>query len=81
MPASRNSWRRATGAALRWPTSWACPRSPSPAISTGVYGYPRRAAAEIAIGTLTTTPTDLGEVLVVAFDDATLRTYEDLLTD
>lgn len=50
-----------------------------PAISTGVYGYPKREAAEIAIGTLLNTSTDVEVARLVAFDDATLRLYEELL--
>jgi O-acetyl-ADP-ribose deacetylase len=50
-----------------------------PAISTGVYGYPRADAARIAIATLTGTTTAVDDVLLVAFDDETLRLYEDEL--
>ena len=50
-----------------------------PAISTGIYGYPKRAAAEIAIGALRTTPTGVELVRLVAFDDATLALYEEVL--
>jgi len=52
-----------------------------PAISTGIFGYPPRAAAEIALSTLAAT--DLADALdnvrLVAFDEATLRTYRELL--
>jgi O-acetyl-ADP-ribose deacetylase len=55
-----------------------------PAISTGVYGYPKDAAAEIAVATLTATPSRVELVRLVAFapfatgggDDATYRLYE-----
>ena len=52
-----------------------------PAISTGIFGYPPRAAAEIAVATLAATdgPDALELVRLVAFDDATLRTYRELL--
>lgn len=47
-----------------------------PAISTGVYGYPPAEAARIAVETVTTTPTDVALIRLVAFDAAT----RDLLT-
>lgn len=50
-----------------------------PAISTGVYGYPPEAAAEIAVATLRATPTDAEQILLVAFDDRTLAAYESAL--
>ncbi len=50
-----------------------------PAISTGIYGYPRREAAEIAVRTLRECAADLDSVLLVAFDEATSRDYEELL--
>jgi O-acetyl-ADP-ribose deacetylase len=50
-----------------------------PAISTGIYGYPRREAAEIAVRTLRECAGDLDSVLLVAFDEPTFRDYEDLL--
>jgi O-acetyl-ADP-ribose deacetylase (regulator of RNase III) len=49
-----------------------------PAISTGIYGYPPDAAAEIAVRTLTECAGDL-DVTLVAFDAATLGRYERLL--
>ena len=51
-----------------------------PAISTGVYGYPKEAAARIAIDTLRATPTSVERAILVAFDDATLQLYEELIT-
>jgi O-acetyl-ADP-ribose deacetylase (regulator of RNase III) len=50
-----------------------------PAISTGVYGFPRREAAEIAIDTLRATDTRVERALLVAFDDDTLALYRDLV--
>jgi O-acetyl-ADP-ribose deacetylase (regulator of RNase III) len=46
-----------------------------PAISTGVYGYPRRAAAETAVATLRAATTDVELVRLVAFDEETLELY------
>ncbi|QKW23864.1 macro domain-containing protein [Kitasatospora sp. NA04385] len=39
-----------------------------PAIATGVYGFPPDLAARIAVDTLTTTPTGLALIRLVAFD-------------
>jgi len=50
-----------------------------PAISTGIYGYPREDAARIAVETLRSTPTEVELARLVAFDDETLRLYEELL--
>jgi O-acetyl-ADP-ribose deacetylase len=50
-----------------------------PAISTGAYGYPPRQAAEIAVDTLRSTPTDVERVLLVAFDAETLELYRQRL--
>ena len=47
-----------------------------PAISTGIYGYPRAHAAEIAVTTVLGTPTAVEHVHLVAFDDDTLALYE-----
>jgi len=50
-----------------------------PAISTGVYGYPRPEAATIAVGTLRATPTAVELVRLVAFDAGTLGLYRSRL--
>ena len=46
-----------------------------PAISTGVYGYPVEAAAAVAVETVHSTPTDVDEVVFVAFDQETFDAY------
>ncbi|WP_376745987.1 O-acetyl-ADP-ribose deacetylase [Aciditerrimonas ferrireducens] len=51
-----------------------------PAIATGAYGYPPEEAAEVAVGTLLTTPSRLEEIRLVAFDRATADRYRRLLT-
>lgn len=50
-----------------------------PAISTGIYGYPRAEAARIAVETLRSAATRVELVRLVAFDADTLRLYEDEL--
>jgi O-acetyl-ADP-ribose deacetylase (regulator of RNase III) len=50
-----------------------------PAVATGVYGYPAEEAAQIAMTTLTSTPTGVELVRLVAFDEPTLALYEDKL--
>lgn len=50
-----------------------------PAISTGVYGYPKDHAAEIAVRTLRETPTSVERAVLVAFDAETASLYERLL--
>ena len=52
-----------------------------PAISTGIYGYPREEAARVAVRTLRSTPTRVELVRLVAFDEATLALYEAELAD
>lgn len=52
-----------------------------PAISTGVYGYPKQEAARVAVETIRATPTTtVEEVTLAAFDETTLRLYESLLS-
>ena len=50
-----------------------------PAISTGIYGYPREDAARVAVDTLRSTPTAVELVRLVAFDDDTYQAYRRLL--
>jgi O-acetyl-ADP-ribose deacetylase (regulator of RNase III) len=50
-----------------------------PAISTGIYGYPPDQAARIAVETVRAGAGSVELVRLVAFDDATLRLYQDLL--
>jgi O-acetyl-ADP-ribose deacetylase len=50
-----------------------------PAISTGIYGYPPDEAAQIAVGTVRTTETNVENVLLVAFDSWTYELYRGLL--
>jgi len=42
-----------------------------PAISTGIYGYPREQAARIALDTLRSTSTQVERAVLVAFDEET----------
>ena len=60
---------------------YACETLAFPAISTGIYGFPRQRAAEIAVATVQAAdphPT-LKEVTFCCFDGATAAIYEALL--
>jgi O-acetyl-ADP-ribose deacetylase (regulator of RNase III) len=50
-----------------------------PAISTGVYRFPRPLAASIAVDTLRATDTAVTRALLVAFDDETAGLYRALI--
>jgi O-acetyl-ADP-ribose deacetylase (regulator of RNase III) len=50
-----------------------------PAISTGVYGYPRVAAAQIAVATLSAATTKVALARLVAFDAETRQLYAESL--
>jgi O-acetyl-ADP-ribose deacetylase (regulator of RNase III) len=50
-----------------------------PAISTGVYRFPRDLAARIAVETVRSSPALVELVRLVAFDQETHRLYEELL--
>ena len=52
-----------------------------PAISTGVYGYPRDEAARIAVATLRSAVTRVELCRLVAFDEPTHRGYVELLAE
>ena len=52
-----------------------------PAISTGVYGYPKEPAARIAVDTLRSAATGVTKALLVAFDPATEQLYGVLMRD
>ena len=50
-----------------------------PAISTGIFGFPRDQAAQIAVATLRGLDTTVQRIILVAFDKQTLSLYENLL--
>ena len=50
-----------------------------PAISTGIYGFPREQAARIAVDTLRDTPSGVQQAILVAFDAGTMALYERLI--
>ena len=50
-----------------------------PAISTGIFGYPAAAAAEIAVETVRAAAAQMELVRLVAFDTDTYHTYRELL--
>lgn len=50
-----------------------------PAISTGVYGYPREEACRVAVDAIRASGSRAAEVRLVAFDPGTARIWRDLL--
>lgn len=52
-----------------------------PAISTGVYGYPKELAVEVAVDTVRSTPTSVEQVIFVSFDEANHGLYQTKLRD
>lgn len=50
-----------------------------PCISTGVYHFPKEQAARIAVETLRSTPSQVEEVRLVAFDDENAQALESAL--
>ena len=52
-----------------------------PAISTGIYGYPLDAATEIAVRTCRDADTAVDLIRFVCFDDLTLASYRDALSE
>jgi O-acetyl-ADP-ribose deacetylase (regulator of RNase III) len=53
-----------------------------PAISTGIYGYPKREAAMIAVNTVldeTGTPSSIRKVIFCCFDQESLAIYQSLI--
>jgi O-acetyl-ADP-ribose deacetylase (regulator of RNase III) len=52
-----------------------------PGISTGIYGYPKDEAATVAVATIRSAVTNVKLVRLVAFDEATLRLFEDRLAN
>lgn len=69
---------------LKLAAAHACRTVAFPAISTGVYGYPRRAATRIAVRTvresLAGAGTSVEEVVFAVFDDDLLEMYESELS-
>ena len=50
-----------------------------PAISTGIYGFPKELAAETAVATLSAVTTSVDRILLVSFDAETDAIYRRLL--
>lgn len=49
------------------------------AISTGIYGFPKRHAAEVAVETVRASQTSVKEVQFICFDEETFRLYVEIL--
>ena len=52
-----------------------------PAISTGIYGYPLKAATQIAVRTVRSVTTKVEHITFVAFDQHTFNAYKMVLSD
>jgi O-acetyl-ADP-ribose deacetylase (regulator of RNase III) len=52
-----------------------------PAISTGVYGYPKDRATALAVATIRSAPTQVELVRLIAFDPETEQHYRQRLTE
>lgn len=52
-----------------------------PAISTGIYGFPKELAAKIAVSAATSFGGNVESIFFVCFDDETYAIYERLLND
>lgn len=51
-----------------------------PAISTGVYGYPKKAAAEIALSTMREFDSRFQKIYACCFSETDRKLYEDIFT-
>jgi O-acetyl-ADP-ribose deacetylase (regulator of RNase III) len=51
-----------------------------PAISTGIYGYPKRAAAQVALGVMREEEPGFDRIVACLFDDESARLYQELLS-
>ena len=77
--ASRSCWRRATAGRIEVAGELGAATIAFPAISTGIYGYPKEAAAAVAVETLRSVDTTVERATLVAFDTETLQLYRSLL--
>jgi len=50
-----------------------------PAISTGIFGFPEKRAAQLVAELLTTESFDLDEIVLMALEDSKVKTYADAL--
>ncbi len=52
-----------------------------PAISTGIYGFPKRAAAKIALEVLNRYVMTIDEIIVCLFSEEDMKIYRELITE